>query len=241
MTTAHTAIVLAAGGSTRLGRPKQLLTRDGEALVHRVARLAIETRARRTIVVVGAHADDVTAALSHLDVVIAVNPGWADGRSASIRRAASVIDGHAGAVLLTVCDQPALQAHHLLALLAGAAASPSRIAATRHGSARGTPVVVPATLLHDWSGHTTGAADAAGGGPSVASDQAIEALGGARQTGSIAGSIAGTDRGLGARLRSVPDARLCLLDAPELCFDIDTPDDLRRAVAMGLIDGDASR
>ena len=41
MTVPHVAVVLAAGGSTRLGRPKQLLTRDGEALVHRAARLAL--------------------------------------------------------------------------------------------------------------------------------------------------------------------------------------------------------
>ena len=40
MTVPHVAVVLAAGGSTRLGRPKQLLTRDGETLVHRAARLA---------------------------------------------------------------------------------------------------------------------------------------------------------------------------------------------------------
>ena len=40
---AHAAIVLAAGGSLRLGRPKQLLVRDGETLIHRAVRLATDT------------------------------------------------------------------------------------------------------------------------------------------------------------------------------------------------------
>ena len=52
MTSAHDAVVLAAGGSRRLGQPKQLLTRDGETLVHRGVRLAMETAPRRLLVIV---------------------------------------------------------------------------------------------------------------------------------------------------------------------------------------------
>ena len=61
MKVAHAAVVLAAGGSTRLGRPKQLLTRDGETLVHRAARLAIATGATRVLVVTGAQRGEQAA------------------------------------------------------------------------------------------------------------------------------------------------------------------------------------
>ena len=56
-TRAHVAVLLAAGGSTRLGQPKQLLTRDGEPLVRRMARLLSHTSPRRLYVIVGAHYD----------------------------------------------------------------------------------------------------------------------------------------------------------------------------------------
>lgn len=145
----HVAVVLAAGGSRRLGRPKQLLARDGETLVHRAARLALETSPRRLLVVVGAHRDRVAAALSDLGCEIVPNPAWEQGLAASLRAAAVALAGNGGAVLVAGCDQPALKAAHLQALLAGAAGAASGCAATRHGDAPGIPAVVPQKLLSE--------------------------------------------------------------------------------------------
>ena len=147
MKVAHAAVVLAAGGSTRLGRPKQLLTRDGETLVHRAARLAIATGATRVLVVTGAQAEDVAGAVSDLPVECLVNPRWNEGLAGSVRVALDALAAHDRATLLLTCDQPALDLVHVQALLAAARAAPSGSAATRFGDRVGVPAVVAPTML----------------------------------------------------------------------------------------------
>lgn len=145
----HVALVLAAGGSRRLGRPKQLLTRGGETLVHRSARLAAETRPRRLLVVTGSGDAAVVDALRDIDCDVLHNPGWAAGLASSLHAAAPHCSA-AGKVLVLVCDQPALELHHLSRLLDGAQAAVSGCAATRHGAdALGVPAVVPGTWFAD--------------------------------------------------------------------------------------------
>ena len=145
--TPHMAVVLAAGGSRRLGQAKQLLMRDGETLVHRMARLALATQAARVLLVAGGHADAVRAAVAGLDVEILMNPDWEEGLASSLRLAATTLEGSHAPCLLLGCDQPALQASHLQRLLDGAAASESACAATVHGDALGIPVVVSPAVL----------------------------------------------------------------------------------------------
>lgn len=145
MSAVHAAVVLAAGGSTRLGQPKQLLSRQGEPLVRRSARLALETLPRQLLVVAGAGAGDVAAALRGLPCEIVLNAGWRAGLGSSLRAAAAQL-GETDLVLVCGCDQPALELHHLQALLQGARALPTRCAATRHGDVLGVPAVLP----RDW-------------------------------------------------------------------------------------------
>ena len=147
MTVPHIAVVLAAGGSTRLGRPKQLLTRDGETLVHRAARLALASGAARVRVIVGAQADDVVAAVRDLPVECLVKPRWNEGLAGSVRVAVDALAAHDRATLLLTCDQPALDLAHLQALLAAARAAPSGSAATRFGDRVGVPAVVAPSVL----------------------------------------------------------------------------------------------
>lgn len=147
MTVPHVAVVLAAGGSTRLGRPKQLLTRDGETLVHRAARLALASGAARVRVIVGAQADDVLAAVRDLPVECLVNPRWNEGLAGSVRVAVDALAAHDHATLLLTCDQPALDLVHVQALLAAARAAPAGSAATRFGDRVGVPAVVAPAVL----------------------------------------------------------------------------------------------
>lgn len=143
----HAAIVLAAGGSRRLGRPKQLLTRDGETLVHRAARLAAATSPLQLVVIAGAHGEAVAAAIEDVPCEVMVNTRWGSGLSSSLECAARQLHAHEGSVLIVACDQPALDAGHLQRLLEGAARSSAGCAATVHGERLGVPAVVPAALL----------------------------------------------------------------------------------------------
>jgi len=145
----HEAVLLAAGGSTRLGTPKQLLTRAGETLLRRTARLLAGTRPRNLIVVLGANADGLTRELDGLHAEVVVNPHWQRGLASSLHAAASVSSGDAD-VLVSVCDQPALESPHFAALLAAGGA-----AATRHGTRLGVPALIdPATWsrVHELQG-----------------------------------------------------------------------------------------
>ncbi|WP_447940682.1 nucleotidyltransferase family protein [Pseudoxanthomonas mexicana] len=147
MTSSLVAVVLAAGGSTRLGRPKQLLTRDGETLVHRAARLALASGASRVLVIVGAQADDVVSAVRDLPVECVVNARWSGGLAGSVRIAVEALAPHDHPTLLLTCDQPALDVAHLQTLGDASRRAPSGSAATRFGDRVGVPAVVAPTML----------------------------------------------------------------------------------------------
>ena len=108
------ALVLAAGGSSRLGAPKPLLRLDGEPLVARAARAAACAGCDDVVVVVGAAGDAVTAALRGLPVRAAPNPAWREGMASSLRcglaAAAEVRGGPPDAVLVMLADQPRVDA-----------------------------------------------------------------------------------------------------------------------------------
>lgn len=102
-------VVLAAGEARRFGRLKQLLELDGETLVHRSARIALESGLNPVVVVVGAQAESVAAAVADLPVVIARNELWSGGPGTSIRagiRAVVTEAPRCGAVLFLMADQP---------------------------------------------------------------------------------------------------------------------------------------
>jgi CTP:molybdopterin cytidylyltransferase MocA len=114
------AIVLAAGGSRRLGRPKQLLAFHGESLVRRAARAALESGADETLVVVGAHAERVAQGVGDLAVRVVQNPDWEEGLASSIRAgvaAARQTTEPLDALLLCLADQPLVDSAVLAELI----------------------------------------------------------------------------------------------------------------------------
>lgn len=139
--------VLAAGISSRLGRPKQLVVSGGETLVHRTARVAREVPMAQVAVVTGASGDLVRAAVADLDVTMLENAAWPEGMASSIRCAAAWAEeqGAAG-LLLLVCDQPRLSATHLAALLAEHART-GAIVGSAYGGVVGVPAVFPRSEL----------------------------------------------------------------------------------------------
>jgi CTP:molybdopterin cytidylyltransferase MocA len=139
----HAVVLLAAGESRRLGRPKQLLEIDGEPLVRRGARLALGTAPSQTVVVVGAQADRVWEAVADLPVVRADCPDWSSGLSASIRAGIGRVDREVEGALILLCDQPALTAAHLEALVDRWRSHPHQAVACRYSGTVGVPAMLP--------------------------------------------------------------------------------------------------
>jgi len=98
-------IVLAAGGSTRFGKPKQLLDWKGVPLVKHAARIAMNAGLSPVIVVTGSESDKVSGALGG-ETLIIYNPDWQNGQSTSVKAGVESLPELVGGAVFLLVDQP---------------------------------------------------------------------------------------------------------------------------------------
>jgi molybdenum cofactor cytidylyltransferase len=141
------AIVLAAGGSRRLGQPKQLLLLNGETLVARALRVACEAGAAPVLTVLGAQHDHISNSIGASGAVVVINEDWQQGVSTSISagiRAVAEYDPAPQGVLLLGCDQPRLDVNHLRELIRVFHAQNSEaIVSSSYAGIQGIPAIFP--------------------------------------------------------------------------------------------------
>lgn len=99
-------VVLAAGGSQRLGRPKQLLMWKGQPFIRQVCQNALEAGLAPLVVVTGARSEEIRPAIADLPVQVVHNPGWAGGQSTSLRAGLAALPGTCQGVMFLLSDQP---------------------------------------------------------------------------------------------------------------------------------------
>jgi molybdenum cofactor cytidylyltransferase len=147
------AIVLAAGPSTRLGRPKQLLKIAGQTLVRRAALAAIEAACTPVYVVIGAGAPAVAAELANLPVITLINECWPEGMGTSVAAGAAALQkaGGADGVAFLLCDQPRLDADLLKRLIAAWQSSGRPMAACAYANTIGPACCFAASMFDDLS------------------------------------------------------------------------------------------
>lgn len=140
-------LLLAAGGATRFGSPKVLANYRGEPLVRRAAHLLVPRCPAGVHVVVGASAAGVRSALAgdvaSGSVALVDNPDWARGLSTSLVRGVAALPPSADAVLILLCDQPAITGEDLDALISAWQVEPALIAAAGFADRLGPPVIMP--------------------------------------------------------------------------------------------------
>ena len=136
-------ILLAAGGASRFGSQKVLAPYRGEPLVRRAVHLLAPRCPGGVHVVVGASADPVREALAGEPVTVVDNPDWARGLSTSLVRGVAALPDAADAVLILLCDQPAITAADLDALIAAWRVEPGLIAAAGFNDRLGSPAIIP--------------------------------------------------------------------------------------------------
>ena len=137
------AIVLAAGRSTRMAPRNKLLEEiGGEAMVRRVAKLALGCGASPVIVVTGYEGKRIGEALHGLDIQIALNPSYAEGLSTSLRAGLAALPTRCDGALICLADMPWVETSVLDALIAAFAANgPQAICVPTHRGRRGNPVL----------------------------------------------------------------------------------------------------
>jgi molybdenum cofactor cytidylyltransferase len=143
------AVVLAAGGSSRFGSPKQLVRVYGHALLQRAVANAVEVAGRAVTVVLGAHAAELAPLLHHSNASVIVNREWQEGIASSIRAAVARLPGSCEGVLLTLADQPAVRVEDLQRLIAAWHGDPRCIAAARYDATTGVPAIFPRADFSD--------------------------------------------------------------------------------------------
>ncbi len=141
------AVVLAAGASTRLGEPKQLVMLAGETLLERAVRTAREAGCQPIVVVLGASYGEVLAGTYGTlgDAIPVINDKWQKGMATSIGlgvRTLGLVAKEAEGVVLMTCDQPAVTVEHLRALMAA-----GEVTASAYAGRRGVPAYFPAATF----------------------------------------------------------------------------------------------
>lgn len=149
------AVIVAAGSSTRLGQPKQLVVIDGESLLQRAIRVACEAGAEPVFMVLGANRELIEGSLDIAAPKIIVNEHWEEGLASSIRAGVEAVKAEvadAQGVLLMSCDQPRVRAKHLLKMINAFSRVPEGAIASAYAGTRGIPAIFPVAAFGDLCG-----------------------------------------------------------------------------------------
>jgi len=136
-------LILAAGNSSRLGKPKQLLQFNGKSLLFHVAEQALEI-SKAVVVVTGSNGIKIENEINGLEVLIAENPNWEEGMGVSLniglKQLLTVFQDMENCII-SVCDQPFIEASVFSELIQKQQQSQKAIVAATYSKTLGTPVL----------------------------------------------------------------------------------------------------
>lgn len=137
-------VLLAAGMSNRLGRPKQLLIYQGDYLLNQAIKVAEKIKEAVTVVIIGAEAESLLNEIKDFNVRVVVNQQFREGMASSIRCGVQYIQHHYNEIeniIMMVCDQPYVNTAHLLKLIACHRATEAKIVASTYSDRKGVPAL----------------------------------------------------------------------------------------------------
>jgi molybdenum cofactor cytidylyltransferase len=146
-------IILAAGASSRMEMPKQLLMIEGKTLIRRVSEMAIETSCHPIVVVLGANKEPIRKEIEKIPLTIIENPKWEDGMSSSMKMGlvgAYLTEKEIDAVIFLTVDMPFVSSKLINDMIAKAIENPdSQIVACSYEKQFGIPVLFKRSLFND--------------------------------------------------------------------------------------------
>jgi molybdenum cofactor cytidylyltransferase len=134
-------VILAAGRSDRLGRPKQLLPVAGMPLLAHTVRHAVASSLDEVVLVLGHEAMRITDAVGEWGQRPVINPDYSSGQSASLRIGLGALDPTTEAVVFLLGDQPQVSPETIDALIRAFRATGGPIVAAEYGDRTGNPVL----------------------------------------------------------------------------------------------------
>ncbi len=143
-------IILAAGSSSRLGKPKQNLVYEGKTLLQRAIKAGLDSTCNTVMVVLGANLDSIKPTIINSGAHIIYNADWEEGMASSIRAGISKIqrlEPKTTAVILMLCDQPFVDASLLDQLVQKK--SLKGIVASSYNGVIGAPVLFDAAYFDE--------------------------------------------------------------------------------------------
>jgi len=146
------AVILAAGGSSRFGQPKQLLPFRGETLIRTIIDAACEAGCSPVVVVIGSNGETIHPEVAHANVLEVRNTNWQRGIGSSIRIGVQTLIDQVpdvAAVLLLVCDQPAVDERVIEGLFATREATKKDIVASSYADTAGVPAIFNRSLFKE--------------------------------------------------------------------------------------------
>lgn len=145
-------IILAAGASTRLGQPKQLLSYQGKTLIQHIAEVGIHSFCQPVVVILGAYAEIIQPHLANLDIHIVYNQDWSTGMASSIQcglNAIQTIAPNIDAIVLMLCDQPFVSHDLINRLVREYQTTNYTIVASEYAGIVGVPALFHKTLFSE--------------------------------------------------------------------------------------------
>jgi len=137
-------VILAAGASTRLGKPKQLLQYHGKTLLNHAVNEAINAKADAVVVILGKNADLFKNEIDNEKVRVAINKNWEEGMASSVRLGLDTllkIKPYMDAVIFMVCDQPYISSLILNELITAQQKTTKQIVTCNYGETIGPPAL----------------------------------------------------------------------------------------------------
>ncbi|CAH0995016.1 Nicotine blue oxidoreductase [Emticicia aquatica] len=146
-------IILAAGASSRMGAPKQLLLVDGKTLIKRVAEVAIDTPCHPIVTVLGANRHLIRKEIEKIPITVIDNPQWENGMSSSIKMGlvgTYMTQKEMDAVIFLTVDMPFVTARLINEMIEKATENPEiEIVACKYDNQVGIPVLFKRPLFND--------------------------------------------------------------------------------------------
>ena len=143
------AVVLSAGESSRMGRPKALLPIDGQTFIARIVGALKQTPIGTVIVVLGHNAEEIKQRVENLPIEILVNPDYKLGQLSSLQVAVRHLEKTADCdgMLVHLVDHPYIDAKLVESMIERFHAGGKLIVVPRHGGKRGHPVIFSRKLF----------------------------------------------------------------------------------------------